>query len=93
MPAADPATIPGASESARPPCGDRTRPRAIVFDMDGVLVDSEPIHQEACNAILAREGKSLTDEEYASYIGTTIESTWDGLKERLGLSWDIAEYK
>lgn len=38
--------------------------RAIVFDCDGVLMDSEPLHFAAFKKILAAEGEELTHELY-----------------------------
>lgn len=43
---------------------------AVIFDMDGVLVDGEPLHFEAINTLLAEEGRSLTLEQYKPYMGT-----------------------
>lgn len=46
-----------------------SRERGVIFDFDGVLVDSEPLHVRAFQDVLARYGRTLTDEEYyASYI-------------------------
>lgn len=43
---------------------------AVIFDFDGVLVDSEPSHQAAINAVLAPLGLELSPEEYeAHYLG------------------------
>jgi len=43
--------------------------RGVIFDFDGVLVDSEPLHARAFQDVLARYGRTLTDEEYyANYI-------------------------
>lgn len=39
--------------------------RAVIFDMDGVLVDSEPFHHRAYNAIFARYGVRIGKEEYS----------------------------
>src|SRR5262245_36358326 len=45
-------------------------PRALIFDFDGVIADSEPLHLTAFQAALAREGITLTTEEYyAGYLG------------------------
>ena len=44
--------------------------QAVVFDFDGVLADSEPIHLRACQEVLAAEGFDLTrDDYYARYLG------------------------
>jgi beta-phosphoglucomutase len=43
---------------------------AIVFDFDGVLADSEPLHFDAFRRVLAAHGVALTREEYdAKYLG------------------------
>jgi HAD superfamily hydrolase (TIGR01509 family) len=38
--------------------------RAVIFDFDGVLVNSEPLHFRALRESLAGEGISITEEEY-----------------------------
>ena len=58
----------------------------VIFDMDGVLVDGEPLHYEAVRAMLADEGKELTPQLYQRYLGTTLDATWDDLHERFQLA-------
>ncbi|TDH27987.1 hexitol phosphatase HxpB [Segetibacter sp. 3557_3] len=41
----------------------------VIFDMDGLLIDSEPLWNEAADEVFARYGKRLTPEEYASSTG------------------------
>ena len=57
--------------------------QGILFDMDGVLVDSEPLFWRAINQVLVNEGVSpLSEEENEQFlIGTTVEETWRRLKE------------
>jgi len=44
--------------------------QAIVFDFDGVIADSEPLHLKAFQRTLDEEGLELTaDEYYARYLG------------------------
>lgn len=38
--------------------------RAIIFDFDGVVVNSEPVHLAAFRQVAEEEGMTLTDEEY-----------------------------
>lgn len=38
--------------------------RAIIFDCDGVIADTEPLHFAAFQRVLAEEGITLTKEEY-----------------------------
>lgn len=38
--------------------------KAIIFDCDGVIADTEPIHMAAFGRVLAEEGTTLTEEAY-----------------------------
>ena len=38
--------------------------KAIIFDCDGVIADSEPLHFAALQRVLAEEGIALTEETY-----------------------------
>ena len=49
--------------------------RAVVFDMDGVLVDSEPFGFEAMRRVMARYGLPYGEAENAEFLGrTTLDS-------------------
>lgn len=62
--------------------------------MDGVLLDSEPLHHQAVNEILAEEGHGgLPFPEYAAYLGTTLEYTWHDLIERYHLEHPFVYYR
>ncbi|HTE83321.1 MAG TPA: HAD family phosphatase [Dehalococcoidia bacterium] len=68
--------------------------RAVIFDMDGVLLDSEPLHHRAVNEILAAEGKDgLSSDEYVPYMGTTDEYTWSDLIRRFQLPEPFEHYR
>jgi HAD superfamily hydrolase (TIGR01509 family) len=45
--------------------------KGVIFDMDGVLVNSEPTNQEACRLLLEEYNKELSDELYKTFIGST----------------------
>ncbi len=66
--------------------------RAVIFDMDGVLVDSEPAFFEAINQVLAEEGRSIEFEPYRRLLGTSVEVTWRELIEMLDLGGDLEDY-
>jgi HAD superfamily hydrolase (TIGR01509 family) len=58
----------------------------VIFDMDGVLLDSEPLHHHAANTVLLEDGHPpLSLAEYTPYLGTTDEDMWRDLRARRGL--------
>jgi len=62
---------------------------AIVFDFDGVLVDSEPLHLRAYQEILEPLGISLPREEYyARYLGYDDPGVFRALADARGWSID-----
>jgi HAD superfamily hydrolase (TIGR01509 family) len=65
--------------------------RAVLFDLDGTLIDSEPNYYEADRLLLARYGVEFTEEDKRRYIGTGIQEMVRDLKERHGLPGDPAD--
>ncbi len=53
-------------------------PRAVIFDLDGVLVDSEPLHVKAWKALFEREGIRASEEEFAMGVGMA-DTEWISL--------------
>lgn len=45
--------------------------RAVLFDMDGVIIDSEPLHMKAFQVSMKDYGLNLTDEYCSQFIGRT----------------------
>jgi HAD superfamily hydrolase (TIGR01509 family) len=67
-------------------------PSAVIFDMDGVLLDSEPLHFAALNEILGREGFSLSETDNEHILGTTLEGTFLYLTSAFTLSQAPSAY-
>ena len=44
---------------------------AVIFDMDGVLVDSEPLHHRSTQAALGARGVSYTERDNRAFFGAT----------------------
>ena len=61
-----------------------TRLEAVVFDMDGLLLDTEPLHQKAWTWAAARLGFSLNDELNRSLIGMSESASLELLHHEFG---------
>ena len=48
---------------------------AVLFDMDGLLVDSEPLWLEAETAVMARLGADWTAEDQVQLLGGSLDRT------------------
>jgi len=62
--------------------------RAIVFDFDGVIANSEPLHFQAFRHVLADEGVTLTEPDYyAHYLGFDDVGAFEAIGQRRGAGW------
>ena len=62
--------------------------QAIVFDFDGVIADSEPLHLKAFQQALAEEGIALERDDYfARYLGYDDVGMFQALGSHRGLAW------
>ncbi len=57
--------------------------------MDGVIVDSEPMHIEAEKQTLLKHGVKITTEELRSYTGTTAEFEFNDLIRKYKLKTTV----
>ena len=65
--------------------------KAIIFDMDGVLVDSEPIHIEIEKQQFLLNNISISEEEHHQYMGISSEIMWKTIAERHPLTLPLNE--
>ena len=66
--------------------------RAIVFDFDGVLANSEPLHLLSYQAVLDEFGIALGREEYYThYLGFDDVTAFKVISERRGQRWSEAQ--
>lgn len=65
--------------------------KAIIFDMDGVIIDSEPIHFEIEKGLLEELGGVYSGEAQNSFVGTTDYIMWSTFKEQFNLEPSIDE--
>lgn len=63
--------------------------RAVVFDFDGVLANSEPLHFQAFLDVAAEEGLQLTKAAYyEKYLGFDDVGAFRAMSSDAGLSWN-----
>ena len=65
--------------------------KAVIFDMDGVLVNTEPIYYKVVKEILNENNHDITYKEYEKYIGMTNEYTWELIKTEYDIPQSIEE--
>ena len=63
--------------------------KAVIFDMDGVLVNSEPLHFEFERRIAESLGFSMSGEDLKPFVGISNFNFWTILKEQYGLKQDV----
>jgi HAD superfamily hydrolase (TIGR01509 family) len=56
--------------------------RAVLWDIDGTLLDSEPWHLDATVAVCAGLGYDLTAEEHTTFLGTAYSDFYAALHAR-----------
>ena len=59
---------------------------AVIFDMDGVIADSEPIHGAAFDAVLRPLGYVIGPELRASLMGHGHHENWHALSQHFSFS-------
>ncbi|NGO67291.1 HAD family hydrolase [Streptomyces boncukensis] len=65
---------------------------AVIFDLDGTLVDSEPNYYEAGRRLLEAHGvHGFTWEEHGSFIGIGTRETLETLRARYGIAAPLEE--
>ena len=63
--------------------------KKIIFDMDGVIVDSEYTYLESKTEILKKAGRARPIDYQYQFMGTTYEFMWQKMKDELELPNDI----
>ena len=67
------------------------QPRALIFDCDGTLADSMPLHWRAWDAVCKRNGIEFPEERFYKLGGVPSQKILAMLKQEQGLSFDPAE--
>ncbi len=67
--------------------------RGIIFDMDGVLCDSEPFICEAACRMFAEQGVRVHPEDFKPFVGTGEDRFLGGVAEKHGVKFELERDK
>jgi|WetSurMetagenome_2_1015567.scaffolds.fasta_scaffold70272_1 HAD superfamily hydrolase (TIGR01509 family) len=60
--------------------------KAVIFDLDGVLIDTEPLHALADIRILNESGIHPPGDYFDRFVGWTNKAMWDQIKKEYPLT-------
>lgn len=64
--------------------------KCLIFDMDGVILDSEPLHEEA-RQLMYQEMNITVDESFPNPVGRSCSGFWKEILEMLNMPGDCKE--
>src|SRR5690349_14212784 len=67
--------------------------RAVIFDMDGVLTDSEPLINAAAIEMVRELGWSVRPDDFVPFVGTGEDRYIGGVAELYGIPLDLPAAK
>lgn len=65
--------------------------KAVIFDMDGVIIDSEPLHYDFEQKHFSQLNIIVEKDYHNSFVGTTSHYMWQSLKDKYSLSQSVAD--
>src|SRR5512141_1181411 len=70
-----------------------TKIQAVIFDMDGVLVDSEPLINAAAVAMFREKGLVVQPEDFLPFVGAGEDRYIGGVAEKYHFPLDVPAAK
>jgi len=65
--------------------------QTVIFDLDGVIIDSEPVHFRLEKQMLNELQITVSSEEHNSYVGMSSENMWETIVNKHNLSYQPSE--
>ena len=65
--------------------------QTVIFDMDGVIVDTEPVHHYAYFQQFSELNIEVTEEMFTSFMGFSTRNTFQKLKELFPLNDEVED--
>ena len=66
--------------------------KGFIFDLDGTIADTEPLHWEAYNVLLEEYGVHLTSQHIQKYIGNSEMRIYQMIKEDFSIDFNEDEF-
>jgi HAD superfamily hydrolase (TIGR01509 family) len=63
----------------------------VIFDMDGVIIDSEPVHNYAYLQHFAELNLEISEEMYATFTGNSTKNIYERLKSEFNLNQEVTD--
>ncbi len=60
--------------------------KAVIFDFDGVIIDSEPLHYQVEQEMFLEKGIDISYQEYCEYAGISETETYQLLGKKYGVT-------
>jgi HAD superfamily hydrolase (TIGR01509 family) len=65
--------------------------KTVIFDMDGVIVDTEPVHSYAYFEHFAELNINVTPEMFTTFMGFSTRNTFQKLKEMFPIDQEVED--
>lgn len=65
--------------------------KTVIFDMDGVIVDTEPVHKYAYYKHFEELNIEVSEELYASFTGNSTRNVFQRIKDNFQLNDDVED--
>ena len=56
--------------------------KSVIFDMDGVIIDSEPIHFKVEKKLFRDLGLAVPEDEHHLFVGSSSAAMWSYIKDK-----------
>ena len=63
--------------------------KAVIFDMDGLIIDSEEISYACYNSLLEKENLTLSKELYTQFLGKSVENGFHLIEDNYHIHIDV----
>lgn len=67
----------------------KTMVKTVIFDMDGVIVDTEPVHKYAYFKHFEELNIEVSDQLYASFTGNSTKNVYQKIKDIFGVEGEV----